>query len=170
MWLYHRVMSPKDADGMANSVDPDQTAHLGGVWFGSTLFAKANLSLNLRFLWHCMFCFFTYKVIWAATCQNQQSDCAPSEDSDQPWHPPSLIRVFAVHMKKAWVLNYPLSASELWSDCADAQADLSLRWAHSHFVGFVMSGLKYCRYHWHLFVAGKQTKSGGGGGRKNFVS
>ena len=26
MWLYHRVMSPKDADRMANSVDPDQTA------------------------------------------------------------------------------------------------------------------------------------------------
>ena len=22
MWLYHRVMGPKDADGMANSVDP----------------------------------------------------------------------------------------------------------------------------------------------------
>ena len=22
--------------------------------------------------------------------------CAPSEDSDQSWHPPSLIRVFAV--------------------------------------------------------------------------
>ena len=29
MWLYHRVMSPNDADGMANSVDPDQTADLG---------------------------------------------------------------------------------------------------------------------------------------------
>ena len=26
MWPYHTVMSPKDADGMANSVDPDQTA------------------------------------------------------------------------------------------------------------------------------------------------
>ena len=26
MWLYNRVMSPNDADGMANSVDPDQTA------------------------------------------------------------------------------------------------------------------------------------------------
>ena len=25
-WLYHRVMSPNDADGMANSADPDQTA------------------------------------------------------------------------------------------------------------------------------------------------
>ena len=26
---------------------------------------------------------------------------------------------------------------------ADAQADLSLRWAHSHFVGFVMSRLSH---------------------------
>ena len=33
---------------------------------------------------------------WAATWQNQQSECASSEDSDQPGHPPSLIRVFAV--------------------------------------------------------------------------
>ena len=32
---------------------------------------------------------------WAATWQNQQNGCAPSEDSDQPGHPPSLIRVFA---------------------------------------------------------------------------
>ena len=29
--------------------------------------------------------------------------CAPSEDSDQPGHLPSLIRVFPVRMKKAWV-------------------------------------------------------------------
>ena len=28
-------------------------------------------------------------------------------------------------------------------DWADAQADLSLRWAHSHFVGFVMRQLKF---------------------------
>ena len=25
MWLYNRAMSPNDADGMANGVDPDQT-------------------------------------------------------------------------------------------------------------------------------------------------
>ena len=31
MWLYHRIMSPNDADGMANSEDPDQTAPLGAV-------------------------------------------------------------------------------------------------------------------------------------------
>ena len=37
-------------------------------------------------------------TIWAATWQNQQSDCVPSEDSDQPGHPPSLIRVFTVRL------------------------------------------------------------------------
>ena len=26
LWLYHRVVSPNDVDGMANNVDPDQTA------------------------------------------------------------------------------------------------------------------------------------------------
>ena len=42
-------------------------------------------------------------------------------------------------MDKAWVLSYPLSAQRrLWSDWADAQADLSLRWAYSHIVGFLM--------------------------------
>ena len=88
-------------------------------------------------------------IIWAVSWQNQQSDCAPCEDSDQPGHtpslisvfavpdqpghPPSLIRVFVVRMRKAWVFSYPLSAQRrLWSDWADAQADLSLRWAHSH--------------------------------------
>ena len=45
MWLYHRVMSPNDADGMANSVEPDQ--NLGAVWAGSALFAQAYLSENL---------------------------------------------------------------------------------------------------------------------------
>ena len=68
--------------------------------------------------------------------------CAPSEDSDQsdqrkPGHWPSLIRVFAVRMKKAWVLSYPLSAQRrLCSDWAEAQADLSLRWAHMPFCWF----------------------------------
>ena len=81
---------------------------------------------------------YAYKK-WAATWKTQQNECAPSEDSDQPGHPPSLIRVFAVRMKKRWVFSYPLSAQRrLWSDWADAQADPSLRWAHSHIVGFVM--------------------------------
>ena len=80
--------------------------------------------------------------------------CAPSKDSDQPGHLPSLIRDFAVRMKKAWVLNCPLSAQRRlirlggcpdWSETllgwVDAQAYLSLCCVHSHFVGFVMRQL-----------------------------
>ena len=41
------------------------------------------------------------------------------------------IRVFAVRLNEPWVLSYPLSRQRrLWSHWADAQADLSLRWAH----------------------------------------
>ena len=70
------------------------------------------------------------------------TECVPSEDSDQPGHPPSLIWVFVVRMKKPWALRYPLTAQRrLWWDWEDAQADLSLRWAHTHCVGFVMSWL-----------------------------
>ena len=63
---------------------------------------------------------------------------APREDSDQTGHPPSLIRVFAVRMKKHWVLSYPLSAlRRLWSDL--------VIWVFAghkgHFVGFVMRWL-----------------------------
>ena len=65
-------------------------------------------------------------IIWAATWQNRQCGCAPSEDSDQPGHPPSLTRVFAFRMKKAWSLSYPLSYP-----------------LSTHFVGFVISRLNF---------------------------
>ena len=45
-WLYLRVMGANNAEGIANSIDPDQTA-LGVVWSGSALFAQACLSENL---------------------------------------------------------------------------------------------------------------------------
>ena len=66
-----------------------------------------------RFYWVCSWAAVIQTTRkWAATWQNQQSDCAPTENSDQPGH----------------------------------QADLSLRWAHTHFVCFVMSRLKYNMY------------------------
>ena len=34
---------------------------------------------------------------WAAWWQNQRNDCAPSEHSDQPGHPPSLISLCCLH-------------------------------------------------------------------------
>ena len=35
--------------------------------------------------------------IWAATWQNRQNECAPSEDSDQAGHPPNLISLCCPH-------------------------------------------------------------------------
>ena len=43
MWICCRVTCQNNADRMANSVDPDQTAPLGVVWSGSTLFAQTCL-------------------------------------------------------------------------------------------------------------------------------
>ena len=63
--------------------------------------------------------------------------CAPSEDSDQPGHLPSLIRVFAVRSVGSWGPNVSSCGQRrLWSDWADAQADLSLRWAQRSFCWF----------------------------------
>ena len=88
------------------------------TWSGSTMFAQ------------------TLKIIAVGghlshDMTNQQSICP-------------VWSVFAVRMKNAWVLSYPLSAQRrLW---ASAQSDLSLRWAHRYFAGFVMSRLIcFCR-------------------------
>ena len=115
-----------------------------GQWFCPIFDHKNTLGQ-----WFCPI--FDHKNIWATTWKNQQNGCAPSGDSDQPGYPPILIRVFAVRMKKAWVLSYPLSAQRrLWSDWASAQSDQSFRWAHTRFVGFVMSRL-ICRSAWPVF-------------------
>ena len=67
--------------------------------------------LRYKHLKHCM----TKPINWRV----------PSKDSDQPGRPPSLIRVFAVHMNKAWVHSYPLSRQwRLWSHWVDAEADV----------------------------------------------
>ena len=64
-------------------------------------------------------------------------NCGPSEDSDQP----SLIRVFAVHLRKLWSLathkvHSKDSDQHGHSDWAHDQADLSFRLAHRSFCCF----------------------------------
>ena len=68
-----------------------------------------------------------YFLIWAASWQNQQNGCAPSEDSESSlsaWRKLGSLATYWAH-------------SEDWSEWADAQADLSLRWAHMPFRWFV---------------------------------
>ena len=63
--------------------------------------------------------------IWAAEWQNQQIDMFAQRRPRSAWASAQSDRVFAIRVKKSWVLSYPLSAQwRLWSDWADAQADL----------------------------------------------
>ena len=122
IWLYHRVMVPNDADGMANSVDPDQIAPLEAVWSGSALFAQACLSENLGSLRYftygnlhvkellqlnCTAHGWPYKT-WpslqdlgisngAMSSENLFIPYAKNKDADQPAHQHSLISTFIVH-------------------------------------------------------------------------
>ena len=65
--------------------------------------------------------------------------CAPNEDSNQHAHPHSLIKVFAGHSLDSPGSKVSVGGQRrLRSDCANAQADLSLRWAHRQFCK------KYC--------------------------
>ena len=70
--------------------------------------------------------------------QNQQNGCAPSEDTNQASafaeSDPSLR---CLQEKKLWSLAIHWAHSKDWS----TQANLSLPWVHTHFVGFVMSWL-----------------------------
>ena len=82
----------------------------------------------------------------------------PSHDSGQPGHAPSLIRVFAISMKKHWVLSYPLSTlRRLWSDWANAQADPSLPWVHMQFCWFSCAVAHITR-DWHEWAWAQQNK------------
>ena len=63
-------------------------------------------------IYPCYCCCFVIGYIYEPRHDKTNKMSAPSEDSDQPGHLPSLIRVFAVHMKKHWVLRYPLSAQQ----------------------------------------------------------
>ena len=69
--------------------------------------------------------------------KNYSMACATSEDSDQPAHPRSLIRVFADHMCFLQPPGYPKRNKRgplpYW---VDVQDDLSLCWSHRSYCSF----------------------------------
>ena len=86
--------------------------------------------------------------------------CVPSEDSDQPGHPPSLIRVFAVRSVGSQGSKvFSCGQRRLWSDWADAQADLSLCWAHRSFCWFCLIYVDHVDItpFWHLSQSSMKT-------------
>ena len=98
------VMAQLFSDNPAKSsrvVVPDQLPCFVVSYLGFHALPK-SVGLNARLKWvkvcWILDWFDVVEPKWAATWQNQESECAPSEDSDQPGHQPSLIRVFAVHL------------------------------------------------------------------------
>ena len=77
-----------------------------------SLLTQAYLQLIVKCLGHDISVRQHYKVSTElpVAARHPHVACVPSKDSDQPEHPSSLIRVFAVYMKEALVLSYPLSA------------------------------------------------------------
>ena len=74
---------------------------------------------------------------WLCTQWGLRSAWSSAQSDQSLCWMPRLIWVFALSMKKHWILSYPLSAlRRLWSDWVDAQADLSLCWAHRSFCWF----------------------------------
>ena len=75
--------------------------------------------------------------------------CAPSEDSDQPGHPPSLIRVFPVYMKEPQVLGYLLSAQWRLIRLGGCQGwSVTLLGAHAMLLVLSWGGLIICYYNY----------------------
>ena len=136
-------MHPKDAAGIANIVDPDQTL----IWI---CIVCPDLSVRkLKII--TVLCFRLCQTRHHSTLQDNRYEPPHDKPNKMTVHPEKTqislgIRpvwsVFSVRMKVALVLSYRESAQRrLWSDWAGTQADLSLRWAHSHFVAFVVRRL-----------------------------
>ena len=73
----------------------------GFKWFAKLSFPieDMNISTNFFCVSVLVFCHLSdeiWRPIWTASWQNQHNDSAPSEDSDQPGHWPSLISLRCV--------------------------------------------------------------------------
>ena len=92
------------------------------------------IAMHIHTQWHgnCSNLYHCHHVImiWAASWQNQQNDCAHSENSDQLGHPPRLIRAFAVRSLGSYRPKLSSCGQRrFWSDWADP-------WAHMPFCWF----------------------------------
>ena len=67
VWCNIALMHPKDADGMANRVDPDQTASSEAVWSWSALFAETYLSQYIEFV--------RYYLCLVSSMNNKTKNC-----------------------------------------------------------------------------------------------
>ena len=76
--------------------------------------------------------YYVSRHVYEPQCQKPYlRTCVPCEDSDQPAHSCNLITFFTERILDSQRCKVSLQGQRrLWPDCADAHANLSLRWAH----------------------------------------
>ena len=158
MWIFHREMYANDADWMANSVDPDQTSRSSLIWVYTVcsdlsvrkfrnitvhqigLFTVNWIQITTSLIYLLSFAKWAKSsLIWAVTRQNQQYELCAQQRLGSVWASAQSDQ----SSLSAWRNIGPLTT--YW---ANAQADLSLRWAHMSFCCFChavahMLNLKY---------------------------
>ena len=74
--------------------------------------------------------------------------CVTSKDLDHSVHPTTMARVLGHHsLDSMEAVHGTCDQRRLWSDCAEAQADLSLRLSHKSYCSFVVRWLiSFCLY------------------------
>ena len=98
------------------------------MWTGSVIYIFQNRTTSIKRLIRC-----TLSLNWYEPKRQETTlrTCALSEDSDQTAYSRSLIRIFTGRDLDSQECNVSTCGQQrLWPDCADVQADLSLRWAH----------------------------------------
>ena len=148
---------------LANSVDPGQLASEEANWSGSALFVIKYVNFykkkkkkkkktdqviwlagNSKWAWHLnLFSMTRYEP---AHDKTYNKTCATSNDSGQPVYPPTMARVLVYPSSDSLAaLERTCDQRRLWSDCADAQADLSLRCPHKSYR-------RFCRMLTHILM------------------
>ena len=116
-----------------------------------------------RVVWHLTVSVVCTLFSWASSlpfCHAKEVSCLMTKPTkwhvcpaktDKPGHPPSLISVITVSMKKTWVLSYPLSTQRRLIRLGRMPRLIWVFAGCTVFVGFVMRRLKYalisfCRF------------------------
>ena len=79
-------------------------------------------------------CPYMYIIYEPAHSKTYNKICVTSKDSDQPVFPPSMARVLVYpSLDSPEAVEATRDQQRLRSDCAEAQADLNLRWSHKSY-------------------------------------
>ena len=142
IWWFWNIKTFKMA--RASSIDSDQHAHLHNLISVRCLLGFCCLLVAVKTDQTKLMCsLLGIHNMSRLTRKPTKWPAHPAKYSDQPEHPPSLIRVFAVRMKKHWVLSW--SESSLCSQVIL----LVLPWGGSyHFVGLALSWLRVLPNAW----------------------